>query len=240
MIDDIDRRLAANLDAVMGAVLAPQRSRFERALLAARVPERWARVMAATPALRWSWAVAVAVVLIVAASAGDNDWASDDRLSVMLALAPVLPVAAVAGSFGPTADRAYEVHLVTPLSGLRLLLLRTVTVLMAAIGLSGVAALVAPAGGGWLRVAWLAPSLATTACTLAVGAKWGVNRAGLAVTTAWLTTVVIAGQSFDDAVVAFRWPAQILAVIVTAGATLSTIAQRHLFDRWSGDQVGDA
>ena len=132
----IDERLASNLDAIMGEVTAPPRSRFERALLALRVPEPTARLMAATPVLRWAWFAAVGLVLVMAAGAGSKQWKPGDQLAVFLALAPLIPVLGVAMAYGPHSDRAYEVTVATPLSGLRLILLRTITVVVAAAALS--------------------------------------------------------------------------------------------------------
>jgi hypothetical protein len=135
-IDDIDRRLAANLDMIMGEISAPPRSRFERALLVLRVPEPTARLIAATPVLRWSWFAAVGVALLFAASAGSQQWRPGDQLAVFLALAPVVPVIGVAFAYGPSADRSYEVQVAAPLSGLRLVLLRSLTVVVAAAAVS--------------------------------------------------------------------------------------------------------
>ena len=94
--DALDRRLAINLDVIMGEISAPARGWFERALLALRCPEPTARLVAATPALRWAWCAAVAVVLLFAASAGAEQWQPGDQLAVFLALAPLVPVVGVA------------------------------------------------------------------------------------------------------------------------------------------------
>jgi hypothetical protein len=229
---DIEQRLAANLEAVMGQVLAPPRSRVERALIAVHVPERWARLMSATPTLRWSWAIALGAVLLFAASAGGADWDSADRVAILLALAPLAPVVAVAAAYGPGVDRSHQVMLVAPLSGLRLLLLRSVTVVAMAAALTALAALAAPSGG-WLRVAWLLPSLATTAATLAVGARVGLQRAAIGVGAVWLALVIVVGESTDDAVAAFRLPAQIAAAVVATAAAGALYAERRRLDRWA-------
>jgi hypothetical protein len=232
MIPDLERRLSANLDAIIGEITAPRRSRLERVLLRLRVPEPAARLMAATPVLRWGWLAAMLVVLMLAASAGSQAWEHGDQLAFFLAIAPLVPVASVALAYGPHADRAHEVGVAAPLSGLRLLLLRTIVVVTGAAGISVLAVLTAPTEGV-LRLAWLAPSLATTAITLAVGARVGLARAATWVSVVWLLLVLVCAQVTDDAIVAFRWPAQVVAAAIAIGAFVALLRSRHELERWS-------
>lgn len=231
-IDHIDQRLVANLDAIMGEISAPARSRFERALLTVRVPEPTARLVAATPVLRWAWFAAVGVVLLFAASAGAEQWQPGDQLAVFLALAPLVPVLGVALAYGPHADRAYEVAVAAPLSGLRLVLLRTITVVVAAAAVSLLTVVAAPTEG-WLRLAWLLPSLATTTTALALATRLGVRRAATSVGIGWLVVVVAVSQVRDDATAPFSAAGQLvaLAVALVAGAVLA--GGRRRLDRWS-------
>ncbi len=239
MTDDLDlqRRLDRNLDAIMGEIAAPPRSRFERALLAVRVPEPTARLVAATPVLRGAWIAAVFVVLLFASVAAKDTWQAGDQLAIFLALAPIVPVVGVAMAYGPQSDRGHEVALAAPLSGLRLLLLRTVTVLAAAGLLALLAALAAPTRG-WLRLAWVLPGLATTTVALAAATRLGVRRAAYAVSTVWLLTVIVAAQVADDATAPFRWVGQVvaLAAAVIAGALL--VGGRRRLDRWPASSTG--
>ncbi len=228
----IDERLASNLDAIMGEVTAPPRSRFERALLALRVPEPTARLMAATPVLRWAWFAAVGLVLVLAAGAGSKQWQPGDQLAVFLALAPIVPVFGVALAYGPHSDRAYEVTVATPLSGLRLILLRTMTVVVAAAALSLLTVLTSPTHG-WLRLAWLLPALATTSTALALGAHIGVRRAAVGVGLAWLTVVVVGAQIASDATAPFGRVGQLTAAAVTVVASAMLLVGRRRLDRWS-------
>lgn len=220
------------LDTVLGDVLAttaaPRPGRLERLLLALRVPEPTARILAATPALRASWIVAVFLLLVFAGSAPTEQWAETDRIAWLLALAPLVPVAGVALAYGPGADRSHEVTVVAPMSGLRLLLLRASTVLVASIMLSTFAALMS-AQLQLLSVAWLLPSLATTATTLALATSVGLRRAAYAVLTMWLLVVIASAQAASDAVAAFRAPGQVLAALVAlAGAVALGVRRRRL------------
>ncbi|MDP2290321.1 MAG: zf-HC2 domain-containing protein [Actinomycetota bacterium] len=231
-IDRIDQRLVANLDAIMGEISAPARSHFERALLSVRVPEPTARLVAATPVLRWAWFAAVGVVLLFAASAGAEQWQPGDQLAVFLALAPLVPVLGVALAYGPHADRSYEVAVAAPLSGLRLVLLRTISVVVAAAAVSLLTVVAAPTEG-WLRLAWLLPSLATTTTALALATRLGVRRAATSVGIGWLVVVVAVSQVRDDATAPFGAAGQLvaLAVALVAGAILA--GGRRRLDRWS-------
>jgi len=228
---DIDRRLAANLHAIMGEISAPARGWFEHALLALRVPEPTARLVAATPVLRWAWFTAVAVVLLFAASAGAQQWRPGDQLAVFLALAPLVPVVGVALAYGPHADRAYEVTVAAPLSGLRLILLRTLTVVAAAAAVSLCMVLTAPTNG-WLRLAWLAPAAATTTTALAVATRVGVRRATIGVSVGWLGLVVVVAQTGSEATAAFHATGQLTAVAVAAAATGVMLLGRRRLDHW--------
>jgi len=229
--DHIDQRLEANLDAIMGEICAPPRSRLERALLAVRVPEPTARLVAATPVLRWAWFAAVGVVLLLAASAGAEQWQPGDQLAVFLALAPVVPVLGVALAYGPHADRAHEVAVAAPLSGLRLILLRTVTVVVAAAAVSLLTVLAAPTGG-WLQLAWLLPSLATTTTALAIATHVGVRRATIGVAIGWLAMVIVVAQLSNDATAPFHAPGQLVALAVAVLAAAVVAIDRDRLDRW--------
>jgi hypothetical protein len=239
MTDDLDlqRRLDRNLDAIMGEIAAPPRSRGERALLALRVPEPTARLVAATPVLRGAWMAAVGVVLLFASVAAQGTWHAGDQLAIFLSLAPIVPVVGVAMAYGPQSDRGYEVAIAAPLSGLRLLLLRTVTVLAAAGLLALVAVLAAPTHG-LLRVAWLLPGLATTTVTLAAATRLGVRRAAYAVATTWLVVVIVAAQVADDATAPFRWAGQIVALSAAVVAAVVLAVGRRRLDRWPAGPVG--
>ena len=88
-LDDGWERLDAELD-------APRPGLLESLLLRLGVRDHTARLLAATPALRRSWLGAVSAVLLltVAVTAGR-------RPTLFLALAPLLPLAGVALSYGP-------------------------------------------------------------------------------------------------------------------------------------------
>ncbi len=233
MIPDLDTRLARNLDVVMAEISAPRRGRLERALMRLHVPEPTARLVSATPALRVAWFVSIGLVLVFAASVGDASWTDASRFAALLTLAPLAPVVGVALSYGPHADRTHEVALAAPLSGLRLILLRSITVLGAASALTAIGVLLVPAAG-WLRLAWLLPSLATTSATLALGSRYGIRAAAFGVATVWLTSVVLVAQIADDGVAPFGAGGQFAALAITGASAAVLATGRHRLERWDG------
>ncbi|GGT46425.1 zf-HC2 domain-containing protein [Streptomyces purpureus] len=144
---------------------------------------------AAGPAVRGAWMVAVVLVgaAAVALAYGAGYGAARQAL---LAVAPVLPLAGVAVSYGRHADPMYEIGASTPSGGLRLLLTRTAAVLAVSVPLLTAAGAVLPGGsGGPGAAAWLLPGLALTLATLALGSFVGCRAAAGTLSTAWLLAV---------------------------------------------------
>lgn len=106
--------------------------------------------------------------------------------SLVLLLAPVLPLLGVAAAWSHRVDPAYELVVGSPRAGLDLVLRRAVVALAAAIGLL--------LGAGWLvgysPARWLLPCLAFTVAALALGAFVGLQRAAILLATAWGLFVV--------------------------------------------------
>ncbi|CAL9497616.1 zf-HC2 domain-containing protein [Streptomyces werraensis] len=176
-------RLDAELD-------APRPGLLESLLLRLGVRDHTARLLAATPALRRSWLGAVAAVLLltVAVTVGRTE---GGRLTFFLALAPLLPLVGVALSYGPRMDPTYEMTVVAPMHGFRLLMIRTVAVLTAGLGLNGLATLALP-GYGLLALSWLLPALALTATALALSARLGPVLAPALTGGGWVALLVTA------------------------------------------------
>ncbi|MFD5227970.1 zf-HC2 domain-containing protein [Streptomyces qaidamensis] len=137
-----------------------------------------------TPTMVPWLAMAVGVTLIALlldlAGTGFGD------VSLVLLLAPVLPVLGVAASWSRGLDPAYELTASVPRAGLYLVLRRTASVL----------AVIVPAllVGGWVTgvtaAQWLLPCLAFTSTTLALGGVIGVTRAAVALVAVWAAVIV--------------------------------------------------
>ncbi|MDW6059990.1 zf-HC2 domain-containing protein [Streptomyces sp. FXJ1.4098] len=144
---------------------------------------------AAGPAVRGPWLVAMLVTGVVAAGAARAAGVSGVR-PLLLALAPVLPSAGVAVSYGRHADPMHELAASTPSGGLRLLLTRTAAVLAVSVPLLTLVGQLLPAAAGAPAAsAWLLPGLALTLAALALASYVGCRIATCAVTAGWLLAV---------------------------------------------------
>jgi hypothetical protein len=209
-------------DGVLERVDRPTRSITERLLGVMRVRPDMAKVLATTPALRLAWLAAVVFVAAFAVAAGRVE---GDGPLLLLAIAPLLPVAGVATAYGPALDPTYEIGVAAPLSGLRLILLRTLAVIATTIPLLAVAALAAP-GGGWAVFGWVLPSVALVAITLALSTAISPERAGVVVGVGWLVAVVVlidrdrAGDFVDKSLMFSSSGQTTVAVVAAIGAAI--------------------
>ncbi|MEU6370532.1 zf-HC2 domain-containing protein [Streptomyces sp. NPDC046931] len=210
-------RLDAELD-------APRPGLFEALLTRFGVADHIARLLAATPVLRASWLGAVMLVLVMTVA---SVYAMDSP-TVFLALAPLLPLAGVALSYGPALDPTYEMTVVAPLHGFRLLMIRTVAVLVASLGLNGLATLALPVYGV-RALSWLLPGLALTATGLALTARLGPVLAPALVSGAWVALLVVAEATVHGTPLPFTAPGQGVAAVV---AVVSAVLLHRLRDRF--------
>ncbi|MGJ7908641.1 zf-HC2 domain-containing protein [Actinopolyspora sp. H202] len=148
------------------------------------------RLLAVAPVLRLPWLVAAVFVVACAAALSLFSSGPEQAGAVLLLNAPLLPLAGVTLSYGPGMDPAYELTLTTPYSGLRLLLLRTISVLAVTIPLLLGMGFVFPTGG-MAAAAWLLPCLALVLVTLLLG-SWIEHRlAAVLVGAAWSAAVLV-------------------------------------------------
>jgi hypothetical protein len=183
------------------------------------VREDSARLLAATPVLRWSWLAAVAVTLAFAATAAHLAQAMAAPLP-FLAVAPLLPLVGVAASFGPGVDPTYEMALVAPLHTFRLLLLRCAAVLCATTALSAGASLALP-GYGPVVLAWLLPALVLTLLSLALTPRFGPVTAAVGVGIGWVG-LLMSTVRFDTGESMLFGPAG--QAVLAVGAVVAAIA----------------
>ncbi|MGC9541756.1 zf-HC2 domain-containing protein [Streptomyces sp. UG1] len=209
----------ARLDAAKDV---PLPGAIERALVRLRIPEHTARLIFATPALRRSWLAGTAVTLLLTLALARIGHTASATLP-FLVVAPVLPVVGVAASFGPRADPMYEMTLVAPIHGLRLLLLRTVTVVATAMLPTATTAVAMP-GPALQAFGWLLPSLALTTLTLALSARFDPAVAAGSVGGAWTCCLLLAFHPVQDALLTAE--GQLCAASVLAAAALAVALMR--------------
>jgi hypothetical protein len=195
--DCASRVSAAVRGTAAGAVLAQVRAAvLESAPVPAvsgergAAPTRLARLLwAAGPAVRGAWLPAVLGVALAALALSYGAGFAGAR-ALLLAVAPVVPVAGVALSYGPHADPLHEVAAATPGGGLRLALTRTVAVLAVSVPLLTLAGLLLPASGAPAAAAWLLPGLALALASLALASFVGCRAAAGVTGGGWLCAVL--------------------------------------------------
>lgn len=150
---------------------------------------------------------------------------SGGEVSLLLLLAPVLPVCGVAASWSRGLDPAYELTAAAPRAGLYLVLRRTASVL----------AVVVPAllaGGlvtGVTAVQWLLPCLAFTSATLALGGVVGVTRAAVALVAVWAAVVVAPTLAADRTTFVLQTGGLPVWGLVLALGTAVVVARRGAY-----------
>ncbi|MGW1536760.1 zf-HC2 domain-containing protein [Streptomyces aureus] len=188
--------LAAVRAGVLAAAPAPARARRTAPTPGAprALGGRLTRILwAAGPAVRGTWAGSVVLVALGAvALAYGGGWAGARPL--LLALAPVVPVAGVALSYGRHSDPLHEIAASAPGGGLRLLLTRTAAVLAVSAPSLTLAGLLLPSPGprlpaGPATAGWLLPGLALTLASLVLSGYLGCRTATAVVGGGWLLAV---------------------------------------------------
>ncbi|MER6402597.1 zf-HC2 domain-containing protein [Streptomyces viridosporus] len=141
------------------------------------------------PAVRGAWLPAVLLVAVGAVALAHGGGIANAR-PWLLALAPVVPVAGVALSYGPHADPMHEITAATPSAGLRLVLTRTAAVLAVSLPLLTLAGALLPSADAPNAAAWLLPGLALTLASLALAGYVGLRTATAVAGGGWLCAVL--------------------------------------------------
>lgn len=221
-------RIDRNWRAISIELDAPRPGRLERFLRFFGMPSHITRLMVATPALRRAWFLATGLAILIGLGATDGDRPRAD-LFVLLTLAPLIPVLGVSMAYGSQADPAHEASLATPLRGLRLIATRAATVLGFSIVLLSIAALLTP-GVQLMAFAWLLPSFALTATTVALMSFTTPRRAASIAAVVWVVGVTVARGPSGDPLAAFTAGGQFLMMLVLVAAVAVAALRRDRFD----------
>jgi hypothetical protein len=222
-------RLARNWRSIVVELDAPRISRAEWVLRRIGLPSHVTRLMVATPALRRSWFVALGFVVLIGLAVTDEASPRSSAFGLLL-LAPLGPMLGVAFAYGSVNDPAHEIHLATPVSGLRLLLVRVATVMCVAIPFITIFALLSPVTRPW-SAAWLLPALAVSTATLALMTVLALRQAAAVAAVGWVVANVIARATTDDALAAFLPAAQATALLASLGFGAVVAVRRAAFER---------
>jgi hypothetical protein len=215
---------------VVDAIHTPAPSRLRRTMERIGLPEHRIRLLAATPALRWSWLAATAAVLTFGvAAAYTGDTGARTTLLLFLIFAPVLPVLAVATAYGPPVDPMHEITSTTPTAGPSLVFWRATVVVGVSMAMGVVAAALLP-GPGWYAVAWLLPAFLLCVSSLALATLMALPLAAGLLGGAWLTTIgAVAAAGGTVQSFAFGPAAQAgYLLAAAAAAAVLTVRRRRL------------
>jgi hypothetical protein len=182
----------------------------------------------ATPALRRAWYLSILAVVVV--GLGGADESRPDSLWALLVLSPLLPVLGVGMAYGTVADPSHEIQLATPTRGLRLVAIRSVTVLVVSIVVVLSLSVLSPAARP-MAAAWLLPALAVTSVSLALMTFRPPRQATVIVAIGWLAAVLIAQAAANDQLAAFRAGGQIVSVVVALAAVAVMVIRRNSFEQ---------
>lgn len=179
-------RLADVVEGSTSALLDAVWTDLEPMLVPQPRPRRtWARGLTAWVApATVPWLAMTLAVVVLAVVFDRLAEVTGDQVSLVLLIAPVLPVLGVAASWARGLDPMHELVASTPRAGLNLLLRRTTSVLVVVIP-----ALLA-AGWNSSFALWLVPCLAFTTATLALGGLVGITRAAVALVAVWAAVIV--------------------------------------------------
>jgi hypothetical protein len=226
-------RLERNLAIVLTRIGLPEPGPVERVAVWLGVPAHLWRLLAVTPSLRASWLAGTAVVLAAAVGAAWADPASlaggAAGLVPFLVLAPLLPLAAVAVTFGRAFDPAADLATAAPVSGVWLFLVRSAAVLASALGPVVVAACVLP-GDPLLPLLVVLPALALAAAALALATLTDPARAAAWAGGGWVALVVVLGLAGGSPAAAYSRSAQAVAVGVVLTACALLWARRYALE----------
>ena len=168
----------------------------------------------------------LAMILLVTAIAVALDRAGSvarGEISLLLLVAPVLPVLGVAVSWSRAMDPAHELVAATPRAGLPLVFRRTAAVL--AVVVPGL--LVASLLTGASLTQWMLPCLAFTTCTLALGGLIGITRAAITLIAGWAAGIVLPTIALSRTSVALDVAAApVWAAVLAAGLTVIAVRFR--------------
>jgi hypothetical protein len=197
---------------VRDEVELPTPSWLERSLVRLGLNASDARVVAVSPMFRGAWLSGLSLVLAFAAAAGM--WGTDRGLALFLLVAPLVPAAGVALGYDPETEPALEQECATPWPRFRLVLLRSVSLLLTGLPLVAAVSLVVP---GRLALLWWVPAAALTVAVLALSTWVAPLVAAGGVSLLWLGVVGAVGRQPEQAVdESYLLGYAVLAVVATA------------------------
>ena len=194
------------------------------------VSEPTSILLAATASLRTAWLAGAFVALGFATLA--VGLAGKELIAPFLLVAPMVPVLGVAAAYGPHEDPLEALVVTAPYGRSRLILLRTLAVLVSVLPVTALLGLLLP-GPLWLAAAWLGPALALVPVLLALSSFVGPRIGGAVVSIAWSGIVLLSVRELPA-----TWPVeatqQLVYLALAARVVSAVLAVRARRDRLIG------
>ena len=225
--------LEASWQSIAVEIDQPRSPLGERVLGRIGVPAGLARLVGATPGLRFATLVAVVLLGAVAVLTA-RDTGSD---APFLVLAPLVPLGAVSVAFLPFADPAGEAGVATPLHGPGLALRRTLVVLVPTVVVLTLLGFAVPGLAGW-SVVWILPGLGLVAFAFALSTYVRIPTAIAVTAAAWFAVLAgcrAGGPRVVAADLPVFQPAGQLAFLAVVVIALSVVVARR--DRFATMEV---
>jgi hypothetical protein len=192
------------------------------------LPEPTSVVLAATVSLRTSWLAGALVALTFAVLA--VELAGEGLIAPFLLVAPMVPVLGVAAAYGSAQDPLESLVVTAPYGRSRLILVRTVAVLVSVLPVTAAFGFLLP-GPTWLAAAWLGPALTLVPVLLAVSSFVGPRTGGALVAIGWCGVVLLSVRELPA-----TWPVAASQQLVYLA--LAAVSGLVLLVRSRRDQIG--
>lgn len=151
------------------------------------LPDPVGVLLAAAASLQVAWLSGALVALGFAFVA--SSFTGDGTLWPFLLVAPLIPVIGVAAAYGPSEDPFEALAVTSPYGRPRLVLVRTLAVVVTTIPAAFLVGLALPAPS-WVAAAWLGPAVAMLPLLLALAGFVGPRAAGAVIALLWSGVVV--------------------------------------------------
>ena len=146
----------------------------------------WARITMGSPALITASVVIMAVLAVAPLAVANGSPRAG--VTILLALAPIMPLLGAVLAFRTSIDPAGRLAEATPLATMRLIVLRALVVVCAALPV-GLAVAIALPVRTTLLLGWIAPGIALCLTVLAAGTKVDPLRLASGLALGWIVVV---------------------------------------------------
>jgi hypothetical protein len=179
------------------------------------LPEPTGILLAAAASLRGAWLSSAFLALSFAVAAA---LLGSGELWPFLLVAPLIPMLGVAVSYGSSSDAFDALAVTAPFGRTRLILLRTIAVLVTTVPAACLVGLALP-GPTWVAAAWLGPALAMLSLLFVLASYFGPRVAAPLVALVWSGTVLLSAYKLPA-----TWPVETGQQVVYAAVTASAVA----------------